>query len=121
MIVNSFILYQEFLTLNFKNVKELLYTLSGKLEFRKSLAILLMKVGSSVVPNRIVSLILLNCNAETVLLKQNKKPLSYKTSVCCKPCGVSLCLTKDRTCFYEMAFTIEGAPINCCVVAKNPW
>jgi len=58
MIVKSFILYQEFLTVNCKNVKELLCKLSGKLEFRESLAILLMNVGASVVCNRIVSQIL---------------------------------------------------------------
>jgi len=53
------------------------------------------------------------------LKKKKKTPPSYKTFVSCKACGVSLCLTKDSTCFYEMAFNTEGAHVKCCVVAKT--
>jgi len=30
-----------------------------------------------------------------------------------------LCHTKDTICFHEMAFTLEGAHVKCCVIAKT--
>jgi hypothetical protein len=108
MIVNSYILFQEFRRTHERNFPNFSSSF-GQLEFRESLAHSLMglsdlhvsvhsDIASKCVPefgDKRTDCIY--CNAEAIVLK--KKLPSYKTSVFCQTCNVPLCLTKERNCF----------------------
>ncbi|XP_062609518.1 piggyBac transposable element-derived protein 4-like [Saccostrea cucullata] len=106
MVVNSYILFQEFRKSHESQITNCSSGF-GQLEFRESLALSLMGLNEkSVSKESVIQCIpeflekrkdCVFCNAEAILL--NKKSPSYKTLVFCPSCQVPLCLSSDRNCF----------------------
>ena len=106
MVVNSFILFQEFRKTHNMQFHDISSTF-GQLEYRESLAMSLMDpISRCAVPGGFKACFpeflekrrdCTYCNAEAIL--SDSKVPSYKTSVYCPTCNVSLCLTSERNCF----------------------
>ena len=101
VVVNSFILFRNFV--KHTACSFMTRTTFGQLEYRESLAMSLMDPKSRcAVPGGFKAFLekrrdCTYCNAEAILT--DSKVPSYKTSVYCPTCNVSLCLTSERNCF----------------------
>ncbi|VDI51171.1 Hypothetical predicted protein [Mytilus galloprovincialis] len=118
MVVNSFILFQEFRT-EFPNKFESIPAHFGQLEFRESLVRSLLDVGSlekkhesfACTPSFNENSNRLRCTFCYAHAKMYSLPVQHnKTVFCCEKCSVCLCLVPERNCFKKW-HSVEGKPV----------
>ena len=118
MVVNSFILFQEFRT-EFPNKFESIPAHFGQLEFRESLVRSLLDVGSlekkhesfACTPSFNENSNRLRCTFCYAHAKMYSLPVQHnKTVFCCEKCSVCLCLVPEKNCFKKW-HSVEGKPV----------